>query len=219
VVQAVSKVYTEAQLSDQVAADLTWRLREISDLKTVIRLADPQSQRVLLRAFATICYAHWEGFVRFSARKYMEFIALRKFRFTELDRQFYRNYFLPRINGLSRSSVSVSEACRTVDDVLDSRANRFVKANDDLLNTKSNLNYGVYLDICRVCALNMASIHVDETFIDVVLLKRRNAIAHGEEVLIDLSELDSIADATIAHMRSFKDGLENNIYSKLYRAA
>lgn len=57
------------------------------------------------------------------------------------------------------------------------------------------------------------------TFIDVVLLKRRNSIAHGEDTLVALDDLDEIANGTVALMRAFGDALENHVVLQTYRAA
>src|SRR3954451_15487526 len=62
------------------------------DLADAPLRADENLRRVLLRALVTICYAHWEGYVRFAARKYLEHVALRRLQYGELDRQFIRNY-------------------------------------------------------------------------------------------------------------------------------
>lgn len=215
----MSKPFTEAQLSDQLAGELGWRLKEVSDLKAAIRSADAPLRRVLLRALVTICYAHWEGYVRFSARKFLEHISLRKFTYDQLDRQFLRNYFLPRLAALSNSKTSLLERCNLVDDVLQSGDKRFSKINDELVNTKSNLNSEVCSDICLICGIGSQSFRDKSTFIDVVLLKRRNAIAHGEETFVSFDDLDALVDETIGLMRAFKDALENHVYLNGYRAA
>ena len=215
----MSKPFTEADLSDQFAQELNWRLKEISDLKSAIRGADAPLKRVLLRALVTICYAHWEGYVRFSARKFFEHISLRKFTYDQLDRQFLKNYFLPRLAALSTSKASLADRCKLVDEVLESGERRFSKANDDLVNTKSNLNSDVLADICLICGIGADRFSDRSTFIDVVLLKRRNSIAHGEDTFVSVDDLDSLADETIGLMRSFRDALENQVYLSAYRAA
>ncbi len=53
-----------------LTADRNWPIKEISDLKTAIRRSDKNLRTVLLRASVALCYAHWEGYVRFSAKKY-----------------------------------------------------------------------------------------------------------------------------------------------------
>lgn len=215
----MSKPYTEADFSEQVTEDRNWRIKEISDLKSAIRRGDSNLQRVLLRALVAICYAHWEGYIRFAAKKYMEHVALRRFQFAELDRQFLRNYFLPRLAALSTSKTSLAERCSLVDEVLNSAEQQFKRVNDDLINTRANLNFDVFSDICIVCGVSSDNFEDKTAFIDLVLLKRRNSIAHGEDTLIGLAELDEIAGDTIDLMRAFGDSLENHVYRKTYKAS
>jgi hypothetical protein len=214
----MSKPYSEVDLSTQITEDLTWRLREISDLKVAIRRADVNLQKVLLRALITICYAHWEGYVRFSAKKYMEHVALRKFRYIDLNRQFFRNLYLPRLAALSNSKTSVAERCALVEEILEPSGRRYTKVNEDLINTKSNLNSEVLSDICIVCDISRELFEDKSTFIDVILLKRRNAIAHGEEALIALDELNEITEETISLMRKFGNALENHACLQTYKS-
>jgi hypothetical protein len=215
----MSKPYTEVDFSSQITEDRAWRIKEISDLKAAIRRADENLQRVLLRALVAICYAHWEGYVRFSARKYLEHVALRRFQYKELDRQFFRNYFLPRITAISTSKASIAERCALIDEILDCSNRRFSRINEDLINTKANLNFDVFTDICLVCGVPTHQFAHNSTFVDVVLLKRRNAIAHGEDTLVAPEDLDEIANNTITIMRAFGDALENHVVLQTYKAA
>ncbi|ANT53526.1 MAE_28990/MAE_18760 family HEPN-like nuclease [Mesorhizobium amorphae] len=215
----MSKPYTVADFSAQITEDRNWRIKEISDLKAAITRGDNNLQRVLLRALVTICYAHWEGYVRFSARKYLEHVALRRFQYGELDRQFFRNYFLPRLAALTISKVSIAERCDLIDEILNSSDRRFSRVNEDLINTKANLNFDVFTDICLVCGVHAQPFSEQATFIDVVLLRRRNAIAHGEDTLVALPDLAEITNHTIALMRAFGDALENHVVLRTYKAA
>lgn len=215
----MSKPYTEADFSAQITEDRAWRLKEISDLKSVIIKSDNNLRRVLLRALITICYAHWEGYVRFAARKYLEHVALRKFRFGELNGQFLRNHFLPRLASLATSKPNIKERCAIVDEILNSSDGRFARVNEDLVNTKANLSFEVFSDICLVCGVPTLSFADKADFVDVLLLKRRNAVAHGEETFVGIGDLDQIATQTIEIMRMFGDALENHVYLKEYKAA
>ena len=215
----MSKPYREVDFSDQIAQDRGWRLKEISDLKSAILRADHNLQKVLLRALVAICYAHWEGSVRFCARKYFEHIALRRLQYNELDRQFLRNYFLPRLAALASSKSNVAERCALVDEILNSSDRRFSKMNEDLVSTRSNLNFDVFADICLICGVPIEPFSDQKTFIDVVLLKRRNAIAHGEDTFVGVEDLDTLTNQTVGLMRGFADALENCIYLGGYKAA
>lgn len=215
----MSKPYSETDFSAQITEDRSWRIREISDLKTAIIRSDAKLQKVLLRAIVTICYAHWEGYVRFSARKFLEHVAIRKFQYNQIDRQFLRNYFLPRLSSSSTTQLNIAERCDLIDDILDSSERRFSRVNDDLVNTKANLNFDVFADICRICSVPLSSFEERSTFINVLLLKRRNAIAHGEDAFVDIADLDELTGETVALMRSFGDALENQVVLQKYRAA
>ncbi len=213
----MSKPYTEADFSTQIMQDRSWRLREISDMKSAVKTADENLRRVLLRALVTICYAHWEGYVRFAARKYLAHVALRKSRYGDLDRQFLRNYFLPRLAALSPSRSNVTERCALIDEILNSSERRFTRVNEELINTKANLNFNVLTDICLVCGVPIQSFTDKATFIDVILLRRRNAIAHGEDAFVDVKDLEDLTQNTMALMRTFGDALENHVYLKDYK--
>lgn len=215
----MSKPYTESEFSAQITEDRNWRIKEISDLKLAINKADDSLRKVLLRALIAICYAHWEGYVRFSAKKFFDHIVLRKFSYSALDQQFRRNYFLPRLAALSVSKTSVAERCELIDEILNCSERRFSHVNDDLINTKANLNSEVFADICLVCGLSMTLFQDYTTFIDVILLKRRNAIAHGEDTMIAFNELDEIAEKTINLMRTFGNELENRVVLQMYKVA
>lgn len=215
----MSKPYSDADFSAQITEDRNWRIKEISDLKTAIVRADVNLRRVLLRGLITICYAHWEGYVRFAGRKYLQHVALRKFQYGDLDRQFLRNYFLPRLAALSTSKASITERCVLVDEILNSSDRRFARVNEDLVNTKANLSFDVFTDICLVCCVPTAVFIDKATFIDVFLLKRRNAIAHGEDTFVKIEDLEKLTNETVSIMRAFGDALENHVYLKDYKSA
>lgn len=214
----MSKPYTEADFSAQITEDRNWRIKEISDLKLAIRRGDAGLQKVLLRALVAICYAHWEGYVRFSARKYLEHVALRRFQYRELDTQFLRNYFLPRLAAFSSSRASITDRCALVDEILGASDRRFSQVNDDLINTRANLNFEVFTDICLVCGVAASHFADKSAFVDVLLLKRRNAIAHGEETMVAIEDLDVITEDTVGLMRAFGDALENRVVLQTYKA-
>lgn len=215
----MTKAFTDADLSSKLALDRTWRVRELSDLKSAVIRADDIAKRVLLRALVTLCYAHWEGYVRFAAREYLGYVALRKLTYGELSRQFLRNSFLPRLAALSRSKGSISERCHLVDEILNASERRFSQVNEELVNTQSNLNFSVFSDICLVCGVSIEPYADKESFVDVMLLKRRNAIAHGEDTFVELQDMAVLIDVTVELMRLFGDALENSAALRTYRAA
>jgi hypothetical protein len=157
--------------------------------------------------------------VRFAARKYLEHVALRRLPFGELEPQFLRNYFLPRLASLATSKTSIAARCKLLDDILNAADRRFSRIDEDLVSTKANLNYEVLADICLVCSIPTKYFEGRSTFIDIILLKRRNAIAHGEDAFVAFEDLDYVTGETVAIMRAFGDALENHVILKTYKAA
>lgn len=212
----MGKPWTESDLSDQLDSNLTYRLKELSDIKRAILDANPLSRDILLKALVALSYAHWEGYVKFSAQKYFEFIALRKLSYEKLDSQFYINSFLVRVGALAQSKHGVQVRTNLIRDILESRSGRFSYVHPTLVNTGSNLKFEVFKDICLICGVDIEKFSDKENFIDVILLKRRNSIAHGDSATVAVDEIDHLADETISLMRSFKNELENRVYMKSY---
>jgi MAE_28990/MAE_18760-like HEPN len=91
--------------------------------------------------------------------------------------------------------------------------------NEDLVNTKANLSFEAFTDICLICSIPTKAFAEKREFLVVFLLKRRNSIAHGEDTFVGMEDLDDLTNETIALMRTFGDALENHIYLKTYRSA
>jgi hypothetical protein len=214
----MSKPYTEDDLSSIFDTDLIWRRKELSDMKSAIKIADLPSKPVFLRAIIAMCYAHWEGYVRTCANRYFEYLTLRRKAFVDFERQIYVNSILGRLDALHRGRVSVEERCKLVNEILDGRDGRFSYLNPDLVDTRSNLNTDVIKDICIICGVDSNHFEQNRIFLDVLLLKRRNAIAHGQQEYIQLDEIDDLVANILALMAFFRNLLENKVYTKAYAA-
>lgn len=214
----MSKPYTEEDLSNILDVDLIWRRKELSDMKTAVKTADLPSKSVLLRAVIAMSYAHWEGYVRTCANRYFEHLTMRKKLFVEFERQIYVNSMLGRLDALYRGRVSLEARCKLINDILDGANARFSYLNPDLVDTRSNLNTDVVKDICMICGVESSYFEQNRTFIDVLLLKRRNAIAHGQQEFIRTDEIEGLIANTLALMGYFRNLLENKVYTKAYAA-
>lgn len=214
----MSKPYTEQNLSSIFDTDLTWRRKELSDLKSAIKAADSHAKSALLKSLIAMSYAHWEGFARTCANRYFEYLALRKKPYTEFERQIYINSILVRLDALYQSRTGIKERCNLIIDILDGNAARFSYINPALIDTKSNLNTDVICDICTICGVSSEYFEKNRTFIDVILLKRRNAIAHGQQEYIQEDEMDKFVANILSLMENFRSLIENKVYTKAYAA-
>ena len=214
----MTKPYTEDDLSSIFDTDLIWRRKELSDMKAVIKTADLPSRPVLLRAIIAMSYAHWEGYVRTCANRYFEHLTLRKKPFAEFERQIYVNSILGRLDALHHGRVSLEARCKLINDILDGGGGRFSYLNPDLVDTRSNLNTDVIKDICIICGVDSNHFEQNRTFLDVLVLKRRNAIAHGQQEYIQTDEIDNLVADILGLMGFFRNLLENKVYTKAYAA-
>src|SRR5579863_9036183 len=214
----MSKPYTEQDLSDLFDEDLIWRRRELSDMKAAVKTADVAAKPVLLRAIITMSYAHWEGYVRVCANRYFEYLTIRRKSYTELERQIYVNAFLIRLDALHQSRTSLETRCNLVNDILDGTNGTFRYVNPMLIDTKSNLSTEVIAEICLICSVDPSHFETKRFFIDQLILKRRNAIAHGQQEFIKENEVDGLVADVLGLMQHFRTLLENKVYLKQYAA-
>lgn len=145
-----------------------------------------------------------------------EHLALRRKPFSDFERQFYVNAFLARLDGLSQSRTTIAARCDLVNEILDGSNSRFAYVHPSLIDTKSNLNTDVIKDICTICAVEFDHFEDCREFLDRLLLKRRNAIAHGQQEFIREDEVDDLVSRILALMTHFRALLENKIYTKAY---
>lgn len=214
----MSKPYTEQDLSDLFDNDLIWRRRELSDMKAAVKAADVAAKPALLRAIITMSYAHWEGYIRESANRYFEYLTIRRKPYTEFERQIYVNTFLIRLDTLHQSRASLETRCKLVNDILDGTNGTFRYLHPMLIDTKSNLNTDIIKEICLICSVDSSLFETKRIFIDQLILRRRNAIAHGQQEFIQESEIDDLVADVLALMQHFRTLLENKVYLKQYAA-
>ena len=214
----MTKPYTEEDLSNLFDEDLIWRRKELSDLKSAVRLSDAAAKIALARALIAMSYAHWEGYVRSCATRYFEYLTMRRRPYAQLERQIYVNTFLVRLDALHQSRTSFEGRCKLINDILDGAVGTFNYVHPTLIDTKSNLNTNVILEICRICSVDGSHFETQRTFIDQFVLKRRNAIAHGQYEVVALEEMDEFVASILALMEHFRTLLENKVYRKQYAA-
>lgn len=214
----MSKPYTKEDLSNLLDADLIWRRKELSDMKAAVRSVDEAGKPALLRALVTMSYAHWEGYVRTCASQYFQHLVLPRKPFSEFERQIYINNFLRRMDALHKSRHSLQDRCALVSDILDGTSKRFAYVHPSLIDTRSNLNTDAMVDLCTICGVDAKHFEEKRTFIDLKLLKRRNAIAHGQLEFIHIDEIDDLVSDVLGLMAAFRSLVENKVYTKAYAA-
>jgi len=201
------KIYSLETLERFLTEDITWRIKEISDLKHSIEQASALLRYAGCRAGIPILYAHWEGHVKNSARAYVSFVASKRLQLTKLK----TGYSLAALKGpIDRlvagrgNRITQMDFLAEMDGLADTR---FAGNADALSDTRSNLSFAVLNEISTVLGLDVAPFADSAVFIDKMLLERRNFIAHGHDVepSINFDMLSDTADQTIGIMREFSN--------------
>jgi hypothetical protein len=213
----MAQLRTPSEFSEAITSDLTWRIREISDIRTVAERSDAGLRGAILRAGITLIYAHWEGHVMFVSKCYLDFLAARRLRFDNLKRAFFLGRFYRQLRQGSFGSTH-SDRLGFLNAVLDSGGDRFSQPNYDLVASGSNLKSSILADICCALSIDADVFAGDADFIDKILVHRRNGIAHGESLTIDLPGFIDMSNRVIELMRRFNNLVDNDATLGAYLA-
>jgi hypothetical protein len=214
----VSKIKSQAQLQNALDKEFAWRITEIIAIRLLLKSASVENKRAMCRAGIPILYAHWEGFVKQAAETYLNYVSNLGVHGGKLNSCFVAV-------GMRQKVQSVVEASR----ISSFRtAVEYVRECQDVplrfnyrsaVSTQSNLTSAVLSDIIASLGLEIVPYESKFELIDRSLVKRRNEVAHGEYLDIDVSGFLDLSDNVQALMRSFKNDIENAIALRKYGKA
>jgi len=159
---------TAEEFTAFITSDLTWRIREISDIRSTAATAS--LPRAILRASVPLMYAHWEGHVSVVSRAYLDFLSLRRLRYSNLKQSFRLNAFFTTIRRMTQTRASYMEQVAFLSNVVDSGGLPLRTVDVDILSTRSNLNSAVLQDLCCFLSLDITQFESDFDFLDKILL-------------------------------------------------
>lgn len=212
----MSKIRTLNQLQDTLDREFSWRLKEIANLKIVVKTSENLSKKTAVRAAIPLLYGHWEGFVKNASTHYLEYVNLQSLKYSQLKSCFVVFGIKRKINELvssnnSRVSISTIDFLRNE---LNERANLKI---DSAIRTEFNLSSKVFVNIARSIGINTQAYESKYNLIDKSLLNTRNHIAHGEFLDVDSDGFRGLADEIIFLLRSYKTDIENAASSGDYK--
>jgi hypothetical protein len=208
---------TVAEFSSAITSDLTWRIREISDLRTVVKRVDASLRPSVLRAGVPLIYAHWEGHVVMVGSAYVEFISIRRPDYAEIKPSFRLKEFFRELVSISQSQTSYKQKIELIYKILASGDKKFRRVDEQIITAMSNLNSTVLGNLCEYLSIDVKQFEDDYDFIDKILLYRRNNIAHGQYISVDEDGLEQMSDRVIKIMRLFNNLIENDVVLGAYR--
>jgi len=211
-------IRTIEELFDGLSSDLAWRRKELSETKAILDSAIGRRVDALIRSAVPLLYAHWEGFVKYAASAYLEFVAARRLRLDELAANFVALSLRPRLlEAARRDDAGLQTEIVTV--LIGGRSARSALAFRDGVDTKSNLSFAVLTNIMNSLGLSPDLFATKQKLIDERLLFRRNNIAHGKYLAISAAEYDELHHQVLEMLETFRNLIDNAASASLYRAA
>lgn len=212
------KIRTLNQLQDALDAEYSWRLKEIADLKLSVRRIRGFSDKTLIRAGVALTYAHWEGFIKKASNVYITYLNSQRLTYREVADCYAVTSLKSRLKTIeeAKKAEATQEAFRYIKDHLDDRIHMKI---GNAINTESNLGSGVFKNILISLGIEVKRYEAKFNLIDESLVKRRNKIAHGEQLDIDTADWRKLADEVLSLIKAFKTDIENQATEKGYLAA
>ncbi|HET7736896.1 MAG TPA: MAE_28990/MAE_18760 family HEPN-like nuclease [Nocardioidaceae bacterium] len=205
------------KLVDDLDGDLSKRRREILDLRLMVAASSGARLDLITRSCHVMAYAHWEGFVKFSLRAYLDHLVDRRLTVGAL------NYRLQSLTVKSEMRFA-SEPDRSVERIasllvdLDSRATQpFLVTAADVVKT-GNMTSDTLRTLLGCAGLDYLSAYeTRENFIDSVVCGRRHRIAHGDWQPISRNEAREVAEDVLELCDELNQQVQTAALYELYR--
>lgn len=216
-----SAIRTQNQLQDSLDAERVWRLKELSTLRKRLMPNNNQvgfageEELALLRPCIAMVYAHWEGFVKAACGYYLEYVAMQRVSHKDLLTPFLA---LAARRYAGERGVTGAAADRLIMDFYRTQADsRGYIPYKNGVDTKSNLRFEVFQEIFESLGLSWRQYELKKKLIDLKLVTKRNAIAHGRYVDLKTKDVLELFDDMIAIMDEIKEQLLDAARNELYK--
>jgi hypothetical protein len=173
-------------LEDALERDLSWRKRELLQLKLAINKNNTTLHKsTLIRSGIALLCAHWEGFIRTATNFYLLHIIDNKIKVKDLNNNFIA-YALKNNFRQIKDSEKITVYTRFLNQV-DRCGDNLLKLDytDEpdarIVNTESNLSSKLFNEILQSIGLDCTPYLLKKQLIDRDILKQRHEIVHGED--------------------------------------
>ncbi len=214
----MSKIRTLNDLSDRLSKDLVWRKKELSVLESLVetRSFAQDKTNALIRSGIPLLYAHWEGYIKCAASAYLEFVSSQKnLKYNDLTYNFVAIAMKRKLNEASATNQSTIHN-QVIRFLMESMDQRIDIPTDDVIKTGSNLSSSLFQQILALLGIEYKPYELKQKLIDEKLLQKRNQIAHGEYLDVDMASYQELHEKIIEMMELFKNQIENHAIQKLY---
>ncbi|WP_336984936.1 MAE_28990/MAE_18760 family HEPN-like nuclease [Asaia sp. HN128] len=211
----MADVRTLGQFQDALDKEMSWRVKEIGVFKVASRRNSPEN-KPFIRAGVALTYAHWEGFIKKSSEIYIKYVDHKNLSYRDLKTCFAVFGLKSRLTTLvnSKKSVSNIDAFEFLIKEIDNTAKLDLASAVD---TQSNLSSKVFCNIANSLAIDTTPYDTRFNLIDKKLVEQRNAIAHGEYLILSGADFSTLVTEVLELMRQYKTDLENAASLESYR--
>ncbi|KAA6325117.1 hypothetical protein EZS27_025631 [termite gut metagenome] len=202
------------QLDTFLTEQLVWRRKELHDLKTLVRNKKESTEvRPLIKGGVVLAYSHWEGYVKETSEAYISYVSFCEPKKNEIASNFLALYIIDKV----RKSKELSECVEDIISLINIPDGKCpIPKAKDIINSESNLKSEVLEKIMNQIGLDFSFYATKRNFLDQSVLKLRNAIAHGEQKILEIDKYIEIADFVIELMEHYKTLLQDAIDKKMY---
>lgn len=212
------KIKSIEELEEKLEEDLSWRKKELIDIKTLIEdETNNIDNNILIRSGIALLCAHWEGYIRYVANMYVVYICDCKITANELKKNFLALLLRKEIfkNGKTDKTSVHTELISKIDSVKEK--NFYIKYTDNnrIIKTNSNLSYELFDEILKSIDIEN-KYQLKKNYIDRSLLKRRHEVVHGEKTDFEIDDFLSTFEIIINILEEFKIQVINAAEKKLF---
>lgn len=210
------KIRSKEEFIDLLDKELSWRKKELTFLKGKI-IANSPNYKTYLRSGILLLYAHWEGYIKISCEFYLSFVKYQRLHYSELRENFIALCLKNKLTEFEQTNKATIHN-QMIDFVLNRLAQRATIPNENIIKTGSNLNSSILREILSTIGLDYSAYELKNNLIDVILLKNRNSIAHGQFIELDDVEFNELHKEIIWMMDDIKTKLSNAAVLEEFKA-
>lgn len=211
----MKKIYTLEQLHDLLDKDYAWRRKELAFLVSNIKSGKGPALKTALRAGVALLYAHWEGFIKNAAIYYLTFVATKQLKYEELSNCFIALSLKEKLTLCENTNKSTIHT-QVVEFIMDHSSEIANLPTENVIKTGSNLNSEILREILTTIGLDFSRYELKKNLIDAELLDKRNNVAHGEHIKIDVKEFSNLYSQITNIMYNIKTDISNAACQKQY---
>ena len=211
----MTKIRTIEHLQQVLDDELAWRKKELAVIKSLVTMrSSMEMTKCHIRAGVALIYAHWEGFIKAATTAYLTYVASQRLTYSELTDNFVA-FASKRLLNEARDSNKMIVYAKVVELFTSGRDSRCILPTE--IKTKSNLSSEVLKEIVYTLGLDYGDYATKANFIDETLVGNRNSIAHGNYLLVEISDFIELHGIVIDLLNIFSNQISNAASTKAYK--